>query len=42
VILAEREIGSRKILRASPHFYNSEDEMVKTAGLIKALIRVLD
>jgi cysteine desulfurase / selenocysteine lyase len=42
VILAEREIGSRKILRASPHFYNSEDEMVKTAGLIKALVRVLD
>ena len=42
VILAEREIGSRKILRASPHFYNSEDEMVKTAGSIKALIRILD
>lgn len=42
VILAEREIGSRKILRASPHFYNSEDEMVKTASSIKALIQNLD
>jgi len=42
VILAEREIGVRKILRASPHFYNSEDEMVRTANSIKSLIQVLD
>jgi len=41
VILAEREIGARKILRASPHFYNSEDEMVRTANSIKSLIQVL-
>jgi cysteine desulfurase / selenocysteine lyase len=42
VILAEREIGTRKILRASPHFYNSEDEMVRTANSIRSLIKVLD
>ncbi|TVP41778.1 aminotransferase class V-fold PLP-dependent enzyme [Candidatus Nitrosocosmicus arcticus] len=42
VILAEREIGAKKILRASPHFYNSEDEMVRTANSIKSLIQVLD
>ena len=42
VILAEREIGTRKILRASPHFYNSEDEMVRTANLIKSVSQVLD
>ncbi|CAN5710356.1 cysteine desulfurase [soil metagenome] len=42
VILAEREIGTRKILRASPHFYNSEDEVVRTASTIKSLLQVLD
>jgi cysteine desulfurase / selenocysteine lyase len=42
VILAEREIGTRKILRASPHFYNSEDEVVRTASMIKSLLQVLD
>ena len=42
VILAEREIGTKKILRASPHFYNSEDEMVRTGNTIKSLIKVLD
>jgi cysteine desulfurase / selenocysteine lyase len=42
VILAERELGTRKILRASPHFYNSEDEMVRTGNTIKSLIKVLD
>lgn len=42
VILAEREIGARKILRASPHFYNSEDEMVRTINSIKSIIQVLD
>ena len=42
VILAEREIGTRKILRASPHFYNSEDEMVRATNTIKSLIQVLD
>ncbi len=42
VILAEREIGTRKILRASPHFYNSEDEMIRTANSIRSLIKVID
>ena len=42
IILAEREIGTRKILRASPHFYNSEDEIVRTANTIKSLLPVLD
>lgn len=42
VILAEREIGTRKILRASPHFYNSEDEMVRTINSIKSLMQVID
>jgi cysteine desulfurase / selenocysteine lyase len=42
VILAEREIGTRKILRASPHFYNSEDEVMRTARTIKSLLQVLD
>ena len=42
IILAEREIGTRKILRASPHFYNSEDEIVRTANTIKSLLLVLD
>ena len=39
IILAEREIGKRKILRASPHFYNSEDEIHKTCEVIKSQIR---
>jgi cysteine desulfurase / selenocysteine lyase len=42
IILAEREIGTKKILRASPHFYNSEDEIVRTANTIKSLLPVLD
>ena len=42
VILAEREIGTRKILRASPHFYNSEDEIVRTANTIRSLLQVQD
>ncbi len=42
VILAEREIGTRKILRASPHFYNSEDEVIRTASTIKSLLQVLN
>lgn len=36
IILAEREIGTRKILRASPHFYNSEDELQKTSEVIRS------
>ena len=38
IILAEREIGQKKIVRASPHFYNSEEEMIKTADEIKSIL----
>ncbi len=41
IILAEREIGGRKILRASPHFYNSEDEIQRTCEVIKSLINTV-
>ena len=41
IILAEREIGGRKILRASPHFYNSEDEIQRTSEVIKSLITTI-
>lgn len=39
IILAEREIGERKILRASPHFYNSEEEIQRASELIKSWIK---
>lgn len=42
VILAEREIGSRKIMRASPHFFNSEDDMIRAAEAIKSILNGLD
>ncbi len=35
IILAEREIGLKKIIRASPHFYNTENEIIKTINEIK-------
>jgi cysteine desulfurase/selenocysteine lyase len=38
IILAEREIGPKKIVRASPHFYNTEEEMVKAANEVKSLL----
>lgn len=37
IILAEREIGMRKIVRASPHFYNTENEIIKTINEIKII-----
>jgi cysteine desulfurase/selenocysteine lyase len=42
IIMAEREIGERKILRMSPHFFNSEEEMSQTISVIKSLIGKLD
>lgn len=42
VILAEREIGETKILRLSPHFFNSEEEMNQTINVIKSLIGKVD
>lgn len=38
IILAEREIGLKKIVRAAPHFYNTEDEIIKTTNEIKSIL----
>jgi cysteine desulfurase/selenocysteine lyase len=38
IILAEREIGIKKIVRASPHFYNTEKEIIKTIDEIKSIL----
>jgi cysteine desulfurase/selenocysteine lyase len=38
IILAEREIGSKKVVRASPHFYNTEEEVIKTANEVKSIL----
>jgi len=38
IILAEREIGLKKIVRASPHFYNTEEEMIKTVNEMKSIL----
>jgi cysteine desulfurase/selenocysteine lyase len=38
MILAEREIGLKKVVRASPHFYNTEEEMIKTANEVKSIL----
>ena len=36
-VLAVREISDTKIIRASPHFFNTETEMLDLAGTIKKL-----
>ena len=38
IILAEREIGLKKIARASPHFYNTEEEIIKTVNEMKSIL----
>ena len=35
IVLAVREIYDRKIVRASPHIFNTEEEMVRTASLLR-------
>ena len=35
VVLAVREIYDRKIVRASPHIFNTEEEMTRTASLLR-------
>lgn len=35
IVLAVREILSRKVIRASPHFYNTEDEILRTVQVLK-------
>jgi cysteine desulfurase/selenocysteine lyase len=38
VVLAERDVGAgKKAVRAAPHFFNTEQEALKVASLLKAL-----
>ncbi len=37
IIVAMREISDRKIVRASPHFFNTETEILRLVGAIKNL-----
>jgi cysteine desulfurase/selenocysteine lyase len=37
-VLAEREVVGRKIIRAAPHFFNTEAEAATVAAQIKALL----
>jgi cysteine desulfurase/selenocysteine lyase len=37
IILAVREIMEKKIIRASPHFFNTEYEMLQVIDAIKKL-----
>ena len=37
IIIAEREIFEKKILRISPHLFNTEDEIMKTVEQLKKL-----
>lgn len=37
IVLAVREIMNKKIIRASPHFFNTEEQIQKTAMAIKRL-----
>jgi cysteine desulfurase/selenocysteine lyase len=37
IVLAQREISDRKIVRASPHFFNTENDMLRTVEAIKKL-----
>jgi cysteine desulfurase/selenocysteine lyase len=38
IVLAVREAGGRKIIRAAPHFFNTEAEAATVAAQIKALL----
>ena len=37
IVVAAREMGPVKMLRASPHIYNTEEEMVRTADALRRL-----
>lgn len=37
-VLAEREVVGRKIIRAAPHFFNTEEEAAAVAAQIRALL----
>ena len=38
IIFAARDIGGKKAVRASPHFFNSEEEAATAASYVKSLI----
>lgn len=38
IILAERNIFDKTIVRSSPHFYNSEEEIIQTCNSIKKIL----
>lgn len=40
VIMAERDLlNGKKIVRASPHFFNNEEEIMKTIRIIKNILQ---
>jgi cysteine desulfurase / selenocysteine lyase len=39
VIFAERNVGGRKVVRASPHFFNSEAEVMRAVDLMKNILK---
>lgn len=40
IIMAERDLlNGKKIIRASPHFFNNEEEIMKTIRIIKNILR---
>ena len=41
IIAAERDLDDMKIVRFSPHFYNSEEEVIETIASIKTIINKL-
>ncbi len=38
ILLAERNIFDKMIVRSSPHFYNNEDDVIKTCNSIKKIL----
>ncbi len=38
IILAKRDIGGKNIVRASPHFFNNEEEAMKVVRFIKSIL----
>ena len=42
IIMAERDLlNGKKIIRASPHFFNNEEEIMKTIRIIKNILRYM-
>jgi len=37
IVVAVREISEKKLVRASPHFFNTESDMLKLVNAIKIL-----